>query len=175
MPSIHRIQIPTTMLVILSRQRREYIVKCFTIYTIVPDDRPTIALLAMPNRSHHSTRSKKGNVRWIVQTIMLCATSFYAGISVGVQIDRTPTLECWTEKDPRLIEYVRKKVNLKLRKYQKQSLESSAMGEEATRIPKETMGKVVTGMGRVDRDRFATKFEMVIPTKSIRNVTLFLL
>lgn len=92
---------------------------------------------------------------------MLCAISFYAGISVGLHVDKNETPQCWTEKDPRFIELVKKKVNQKLRKHQKQSLDSAIAGDEPLRIPEETLGKVATGMGRIARDRFAEKFEMV--------------
>eukprot|EP00980_Cylindrotheca_fusiformis_P015152 scaffold4183_cov137-Cylindrotheca_fusiformis.AAC.15 len=117
----------------------------------------------MALKSYQSAGCKKGNLRWILQSFMLSAISFYAGISIGIQLGRDQAADCWTKNDPRIVDYVKEKVNVKLRKYQKQSQQGAAFGDEAPRIPKETMGRVVTGMGRLGRDRFAAKFEMGVP------------
>jgi hypothetical protein len=100
---------------------------------------------------------------------MLSAGSFYAGIFVGVHMDRTKTTQdekdCWKEDDPRLVNVVKDQVNAKLREHQKQQQNQVHTTEEegTLRIPQNGLGKIVTGMGRVSRDEFANKFDMGVP------------
>lgn len=100
--------------------------------------------------------------------LVLIAASFYAGVFVGVYINK-PAQEndkdCWAEDDPRLAKFLKRQLDKKLREQQQQQNNIQAVGtsEETWRVPQERMGQVVTGMGRVDRDAFATNFDMGVP------------
>jgi hypothetical protein len=94
---------------------------------------------------------------------MLSAGSFYAGIFVGVHMDRTQEKDCWKEDDPRLVNFVKDQLNAKLREQHQEQNQVHTEEEGTLRIPQNGLGKIVTGMGRVSRNEFANKFDMGVP------------
>ena len=107
--------------------------------------------------------------------LVLCAGSFYAGVFVGMHIDQSGSDgrqdDCWTVDDPRLVKYIQDTIQAQSKEQQSKSDNvyhvnppppvDTNDSSTTRRIPENHMGNIVYGMSRVNRDEFATKFDML--------------
>jgi hypothetical protein len=129
--------------------------------------------MAPLTRSRPSTK-KGAPLLGVLAIFVMCAASFYAGIFVGVHMDKSSSSSssskvvadsnnCWTADDPRLAKFVKEKVDAKLQQQEEIKKDLMTDNGETLRIPQSSMGRVINGMGRVDRDAFANRFDTGVP------------
>ena len=114
-----------------------------------------------------SSISTKSPIFRMLIILVLCAGSFYTGVFVGMHIDKSGGVgekDCWTADDPRLIKYMQDIVkNHQINNNPNPGASITSNDGNTMRIPQTNMGNIVYGMGRVDRDEFASKFDMGVP------------
>ena len=123
----------------------------------------------------------------VLGSCVLGMTCFYIGILAGARLttegcggindDRRKHGECWSADDPRLISIIQKQVKDNISRQTQQLLRAnqqpnsfdtstgggSDSSEFLPRFPQESVGRIAMGLGRVNRDEFATQFDMGVP------------